>query len=131
MDDSRNSSDDFDAVVLCAIEATRDVIAYWLSNLALRVLVTVEGQEADRAARKPLCRVLVTDRVLPPWPGMTEFHRLLSINPDLRILFVEDGNLHSTGIARICGVTDLLPRPLSRRNLLDAIERVPSAPKQS
>lgn len=107
-------------VVLCAEEEVRDVIAYWLSTEPANTLVAEDGYQAAKALDDG-CRWLVTDRVLPPWPGLDTFLTLRSQHPDLRIAFVENDNVHDGILARVTGASVLLPRPLTRRAVSEAL----------
>jgi twitching motility two-component system response regulator PilG len=107
-------------VILCAEEEVRDVIAYWLSSRQSRPVVVGNGYHAAEALQNG-CRWLITDRVLPPWPGLDTFLTLRSQHPDLRIAFVESGNVHDGILAKVTGASVLLPRPLSRQALAQAL----------
>lgn len=107
-------------VVLCAEEEVRDVIAYWLSSEAAKTLIAADGYQAAKALNDG-CRWLVTDRVLPPWPGLDTFLTLRSRHPDLRIAFVENDNVHDGILAKVTGASVLLPRPLTRRSISEAL----------
>lgn len=109
-----------DIIVLCAEEEVRDVIAYWLSGQPVNVIVAADGHEAFKALKKG-ARWLITDRVLPPWPGLDSFITLRSDYPDLGIVFVESGNLNDGILARVTGASVLLPRPLTRQAVNRAI----------
>ncbi len=107
-------------VVLCAEEEVRDIIAYWLSSEPAKTLIADDGYQAAKALNNG-CRWLVTDRVLPPWPGLDSFLTLRSQHPDLRIAFVESGNVHDSILAKVTGASVLLPRPLTRRTISEAL----------
>lgn len=107
-------------VVLCAEEEVRDVIAYWLASEPSKTLIAEDGYQAAKALDDG-CRWLVTDRVLPPWPGLDTFLTLRSQHPDLRIAFVESDNVHDGILAKVTGASVLLPRPLSRRAIHEAL----------
>jgi DNA-binding response OmpR family regulator len=107
-------------VILCAEEEVRDVIAYWLSSAPAKTLIAENGYQAAKALNDG-CRWLVTDRVLPPWPGLDTFITLRSQHPDLRIAFVENGNVHDGILAKVTGASVLLPRPLTRRAISEAL----------
>ena len=107
-------------VVLCAEDEVRDVIAYWLASEPAKTLIAEDGYQAARALNDG-CRWLVTDRVLPPWPGLDTFLTLRSQHPDLRIAFVESGNVHDAILAKVTGANVLLPRPLTRRSISEAL----------
>jgi DNA-binding response OmpR family regulator len=107
-------------LILCAEEETRDVIAYWLASHPARTVVAADGYEAAKVLENG-CRWLVTDRVLPPWPGLDTFLTLRARHPHLQIAFVENGNLHDGILARVTGATVLLPRPLTRQSVIAAV----------
>lgn len=117
------SSSEVDIVVLCAEEEVRDVIGYWLSAQPVKVAVAADGHEAARALKQG-ARWLITDRVLPPWPGLDDFISLRGEYPDLQVVFVESGNLHDGILARVTGASALLPRPLTRQAVNRAISGV-------
>ena len=114
-------------VVLCAEEATRDVIGYWFSSLPVRTFVTSDGHEANRLLADATCRLLVTDRVLPPWPGLKTFVHLREDNPSLRIAFVDDGSPGGAVLARITGAKTVLSKPLTREAVIAALPRLQTA----
>jgi len=63
----------------------------------------------------------VTDRILPPWPGLDTFRQLRERNPGLRIAFVEGASREDVGLARVTGASIVLPRPLRRQAVADTI----------
>jgi hypothetical protein len=46
---------------------------------------------------------------------------LRTTHPKLRIAFIENGNLDDRILARVTGASVLLPRPLSRKTVSDAL----------
>jgi DNA-binding response OmpR family regulator len=108
-------------VILCSEEEVRDVVAYWFNCLPAATIVVTDGREADRILREQKCQLLVTDRILPPWPGLDTFRSLRDENPDLRIAYVDNGNIDDRILARVVGVTDLLQRPLRRQAIIEAL----------
>jgi CheY-like chemotaxis protein len=106
-------------VVVCSEEVSRDVIAHWLTSRGVKVAVAATGYEAARALRAG-ARRLITDRVLPPWPGLDPFLELRSRYPDLGIVFIEGPNVHDTILARVTGAETTLPRPLTRQAVVEA-----------
>jgi DNA-binding response OmpR family regulator len=113
-----------DVVVLCAEEEVRDVIAYWFSELPVRTFVVADGYEANRILRDAARALLITDRVLPPWPGLDTFRQMQSRNPHLRIACIDDGTPDTRILARLTGANVVLPRPLKRRAVLEAFGRL-------
>ncbi|MTW19204.1 response regulator [Rhodoplanes serenus] len=117
----RNGSADRDGgevVVLCADETVRGAVAFWLKDAGWRVVVAQDGHAADLAVRQPGCRLLITDRVLPPWPGLDTVRALRSRRPDLGVAVVESGHVDDRILARVSGATALVKRPLTREAVL-------------
>jgi DNA-binding response OmpR family regulator len=109
-----------EAIVLCVDEADRDVIAYWLAESNIRTAVAADGYEAGTMMASGNVRLLVTDRVLPPWPGLATFRDLKKINAGLRVAVIEDGIPDTRIIAKITGADLLLARPLKRHAIAEA-----------
>jgi DNA-binding response OmpR family regulator len=108
-------------IVLCADDAVRDAIGYWLSSPPVRARVAADGYEANRILKETPCRLFVTDRILPPWPGLDTFLQLRAAYPDLKIAFIDDGSPDSRSLARVTGAHVVLPRPLTRQSVLAAV----------
>jgi DNA-binding response OmpR family regulator len=109
-------------VVLCAEEVVRASIAYWSASFLAPTVVAEDGYHANRILKEEACLLLVTDRILPPWPGLDTFMQLRERHPRLRIVFVEGARRDDVGLARLIGATDVLPRPLKRQSLIDAFD---------
>jgi DNA-binding response OmpR family regulator len=107
-------------IILCAEEEVRDVLAYWLGTPAMKAQVAADGYQAARLLQNG-GRWLVTDRVLPPWPGLDTFLNLRSQYPEAQIAFIESGNIHDGILARVTGASAVLARPLSRHTLIDVL----------
>jgi DNA-binding response OmpR family regulator len=82
--------------------------------------VAVDGYEASERLRSGAFRLLVTDRLLPPWPGLDGFVRLKQRLGNLRIAFIDDGVPDTQALARAAGADIILPRPLRRISVLRA-----------
>lgn len=108
-------------VVLSSDEELRAAVAYWFEALSIPTVATADGYEANRALKSSVAGLLITDRLLPPWPGLDSFHRLQSDNSRLCIAYVDDGSWDGAILARIAGATIVLPRPLSRRQVVAAL----------
>jgi DNA-binding response OmpR family regulator len=99
------------------------MLVYWLTPLSARTFATADGYEANVILKAMCAGLLITDRALPPWPGLDTFRQLQSANPRLRIALVDDGNFSGTQTARLTGANVVLTRPLSRRQVLKALDR--------
>jgi DNA-binding response OmpR family regulator len=91
------------------------------ASLSIRTYPTTDGYEASHILKTTTVGLLITDRVLPPWPGLDTFRQLRSANPRLRVAFVDDGSRTGVMLARITGATVVLTRPLSRRQVIEAL----------
>ncbi|WP_170149690.1 response regulator [Rhodoplanes roseus] len=115
-------------VILCADEETRDILAFWFGAAGQNVVVARDGHHANRSLRSGRCRLLVTDRVLPPWPGLDTILSLRARDPALAVAVVETGNPDERILARVTGATALLRRPLSRDAVLGLLAAARSQP---
>lgn len=121
---SAPSTDDAPSViVLSSEEALRDAVVYWFTSLSVRTIATADGYEANRALKQNGAGLLITDRLLPPWPGLDTFRDLQSANPRLRVAYVDDGSWDGAILARIAGATVILSRPLERRRVIESLGR--------
>lgn len=113
-------------IILCIAAETRDRIAYWLKSFPAPTFVAKDGYQANRILRDVRCQVLITDRPLPPWPGLGRINRLRQSG--MRIAFVDDRNLESRMLARAVGATDFLAWPLTRRSVLGLLGQSQAQP---
>jgi len=95
-------------------------VAHWLTLNGMDVVVAGDGYQAARALKRGSAW-LITDRVLPPWPGLDPFLDLRTRYPNLSIVFVEGANVHDTILARVTGANATLSRPLTRQAVVDAL----------
>lgn len=109
-------------LILCADEEVRDVLTYWLTGSGARVVVAEDGYQATKHLQNG-CRWFVTDRALPPWPGLDSVISLRSRYPKLGIAFVESDNIHDGILAKVSGANVLLQRPLTRQGVNEALLR--------
>jgi DNA-binding response OmpR family regulator len=118
-----NPTDAAAVVVLCAEDELRDVITYWFTSVSVRTFATTDGYAANAVAKTDGTRLLITDRTLPPWPGLDTFRQLQSVNPGLSIAFIDDGSPDGVILARLVGANVVLTRPLVRRQVIAALGR--------
>jgi DNA-binding response OmpR family regulator len=117
-----------DVVVLCAQEEVRDVIAYWLRHAPVRAFVADDGYHANRILQTLDSGVLITDRMIPPWPGLDTFMSIRARHPGLQIVFVDNGSNSDRILARVTGGATLLSRPLTRNAVIDVVSARKSHP---
>ncbi len=111
-------------VVLCAEPRLRQLLSYWLAIATPDLTVASNGREAAALLADPgRSTAFITDRVLPPWPGLPPLPALKLANPRLRVIVVDEragapGHAPGTNAG---GADDTLPRPLSRAAVLRSI----------
>ena len=118
-----------DVIVLCIDEETRETIAAFFKTIPVRTVIANRDSQANRILEDVPCRLLVADRLLPPWPGLGRFGRLRIRKPSLRIAFVDNGTPDGRSLAHAVGATDFLLRPLTRELLVNLLKRVETPPQ--
>ena len=71
---------------------------------------------------------VVTDLAMPRLNGLRLIQQLVEMDPDVRIVAVSGLNRDQLLIAEDYGASELLPKPWSAKDMLDAIQRVLSGP---
>lgn len=111
-------------VVLCAEPRLAQLLGYWLAPATTELTVAATGRQAAALLSNPAqSTVLITDRVLPPWPGLPTIPALKQSNPRLRVIVVTGrggGPIGASG-GLAGGADETLPRPLSRAAVLRCI----------
>jgi CheY-like chemotaxis protein len=109
-------------------ESFRPMLHETLERFGYEVVVAVNGREAlDRYREQPADLVL-TDVIMPDKEGLETIREIRRQWPDARIIAMSGGG--RTGpdnylkIARNMGAAEVLSKPFSNRDLLNAIERV-------
>lgn len=106
-------------MVLCADDVARQTVAYWLHSSGIAAAVALTGYEA-RALLGVATRLLITDRVLPPWPGLDTFVALKLTVAGLKVAVLDDGVPDNRTLARSAGADIVLERPLRRADVIAA-----------
>lgn len=106
-------------VVLCADQRLRSLLGYWLCAPACDAVIAQDGYEAAAAiAACPDRLVLLTDRIVPPWPGLPPLPLLRQQNSHLRVVVIghatTGGNRSHSGMSIGSGADAALARPISR-----------------
>jgi DNA-binding response OmpR family regulator len=106
-------------VVLCADLRLRSLLGYWLGTPACDVVVAQDGYEVAAAIAAGRDRlILLTDRIVPPWPGLPPLPQLRQQNSHLRVVVIghatTGGNHGHAGMAMGSGADAALARPISR-----------------
>jgi DNA-binding NtrC family response regulator len=106
-------------VVLCLDAHHPATLAHWLLSEGIRVEIAKSGRQAKQLLHSGDRSVLVTDRVLPPWPGLPRLASLKKSNKHLRIVAIDRGDAASCYVA-LAGA-DVVSPPLRRYVAMRAI----------
>lgn len=88
----REVQEELNVVVLCLDEHYPTTLAHWLRSAGIRVEIAQSGRQAKQLLRSGGRWVLVTDRVLPPWPGLPRLASLKRSDKHLRIVTIVQGD---------------------------------------
>lgn len=108
------------AVVLCSNQAAAGTVVYWLKKLGVSVATASSGYQARELLQGATARLLITDRALPPWPGLGTLVALKREFSALKVAVLDDGVPESRALARSAGADIILARPLRKSNLIEA-----------
>src|SRR5262245_29096504 len=115
-------------LVLCADEALSGAAAYWSADLGFAVDRASNGSQAARLLRTSRYQALVTDRCIPPWPGLGGIARLKRRHPEVRIIvLLERGPVGLASVLRLAGADVVLEPPLQQAALHAALAGMLSA----
>jgi signal transduction histidine kinase/ActR/RegA family two-component response regulator len=108
-------------------QAVRELVRSMLTTGGYSVLVAGSGEEALAVAGRHPGHIdlLLTDVVMPGINGRVLAERLTRLRPDVAVLFMTgytDDTVVRHGV--LDGAVTLLPKPFTRRNLLDAVRQV-------
>jgi len=109
-------------LVLCADPDLSVRIVHWLGQSFVNVAEAFDGYGASHLMEQQDVSAIVTDRLLPPWPGLDAFALLRKSQPRLAIVYV-GYDVDNGSLARAAGATHVLSFPLRRQSVLDALPR--------
>lgn len=118
-----STHDQFSAcvLVLCADANLSGRIVHWLHRAGLRVAEAADGYSASGVLEKSEIAAIVTDRLLPPWPGLEAFPILRLRHPKLTIIYTGNADVDYGAHSRAAGATHVLETPLRRQSVLNAL----------
>ena len=117
----RELQEELNVVVLCLDEHYPTTLAHWLRSAGVRVEIVESGRQAKQLLHVGERWVLVTDRVLPPWPGLSRLASLKRSHKFLRIVAIDRGDADSRYVALAAGADAVLSSPLRRNVAMRAI----------
>jgi DNA-binding response OmpR family regulator len=107
------------AIILVESDAIRRVVTYFLQTSGVTATIAANGQSAANALHSGVPQLLITDRILPPWPGLGRITEAKSRHGALRVAMVEDST--SSDVARQAGVDVMLSMPVLRHEILECL----------
>lgn len=119
--DDRERQEEVNVVVLCLDEHYPTTLAHWLRSEGMRVEIAESGRQAKRLLHSGDRSVLVTDRVLPPWPSLPRLASLKRSHTHLRIVAIDRGDADSRYVALAAGADAVVSPPLRRNVVVRAI----------
>lgn len=108
-------------VILCLDERYRTTLAHWLRSDGMVVEIADDGSRAKELLGAGSREVLVTDRVLPPWPGLPRLATLKRMSGRLHIVAIDKGDPDSRYVAFAAGADAVVSPPLRRDEVMRAI----------
>ncbi len=108
-------------------EAVRNTLCRDLESLGYKLLVAASGEEAELLVRDNATAVdlLVSDVVLPDWPGPVVYERLVAGRPALKVIFISGyAELETLRQAGIQEGTPFLQKPFKSIDLARKIREV-------
>ena len=110
------------ALMLCVDTDVGRALAHWLRESGAEVDAPEDGKRAARMLRQQRYTVFVTDRFLPPWPGLDTLPLLKRKNPDLRVIVVlRSAPVGMAAVLRLAGIDAVIEPPLRRADICSAV----------
>jgi DNA-binding NtrC family response regulator len=109
-------------VVLCLDERYSTTLAHWLRSVGIGVEIAKSGRHAKAILGAGGKCVLVTDRVLPPWPGLPRLASLKRSIEHLRVVAIDKGDADSRYVALAAGADAVVSPPLQRDEMMRALQ---------
>lgn len=107
-----------EVVILCRDEVVRDMAVYWIASSGAMASVAKDGHDAARILRNGCVRLLITDRMLPPWPGLGTFRDIKRRHHGLRVAVIEDPSREASVLGQRVGAEMVLETPLRHADVL-------------
>lgn len=110
-----------DILVLCADPDLSARVKHWLNQAGVQAVQAFDGYNASHVINHHGAAAIITDRLLPPWPGFETFTALRKSRSGIAIIYVGNGSTDSANFACAAGATHVLPFPLRRQAVLDVL----------
>ena len=111
-----------DVVVLCNHPEVANLLWRWLGVSKVSSLLAHSGYEARSALHTTSPQILITDRVVPPWPGLGSVRRLKAEYAFLEVAYIDASAQEPVILARFCGADRVLTWPLRHEIVMHWLE---------
>jgi DNA-binding response OmpR family regulator len=108
-------------LVLCQDEHYPTTLVHWLREAGVCVEIASNGRQAKQLLRSGGEWVLVTDRVVPPWPGLPRVASLKRAHTSLHVVAIDRGDPDSRYVALAAGADAVVSPPLRRDIVMQAL----------
>ena len=114
------------AIVLVEDDSIRRILAFFLESSEVSRSLPRTGQAAAKALCNGVPQLLITDRLLPPWPGLGRISEVKSRHGALSVAMLEDAQSSSRDLSKAAGVDFVLSVPVLRHEVLGCLPTGPS-----
>jgi DNA-binding response OmpR family regulator len=109
-------------LVLVANGDLRDTACYAGKELGFAVDTARHGSHAARLLNEAEYHALITDRVVPPWPGLGGIPRLKRRYAGVRlVILLKQGPIGTASLLRVAGADAVVEAPIRQAALMTAL----------
>jgi DNA-binding response OmpR family regulator len=124
---NRLADDPKKLIVLVANHDLRESASYWSHDLGFAVEVARNGGHAAKLLQEGAYQAIITDRFVPPWPGLASIPRLKRLYPSTRlVVLLKRGPVGIGSMLRVAGADAVLEPPVRQAALMTALLPTPA-----
>ena len=113
-------------IVLVANTDLREAASYWSEALGFAVDAARNGAHAAKLLQEGAYQALVTDRFVPPWPGLESIPKLKRRYPSMRlVVLLKRGPIGIGSMLRVAGADAAIEPPVRQADLMTALLPTP------
>ena len=113
-------------IVLVSNHDLRDAASYWIEDLGFTVDAANNGADAAKLLEEGAYQALVTDRFVPPWPGLESIPKLKRRYPSMRlVVLLKRGPIGVASMQRVAGADAVIEPPVRQADLMTALLPTP------
>jgi DNA-binding response OmpR family regulator len=113
-------------IILVANNDLRNTASYWSETLGFAVDTARNGAHAAKLLQEGAYKALVTDRFVPPWPGLESIPKLKRRYPSVRlVVLLKRGPIGIGSMLRVAGADAVIEPPVRQAALMTALLPTP------